>query len=146
LGWAAKKIRTLHDEKKFSLAEIAVIYTRRRLDIERPEPFPARMEGALEREGIVSRWVAEDYRSRRSCDITTNSVAITTIHSAKGLDFGCVFLFGLDAIDWGKDRESEQRARNIACSGITRARYQLYVPYLKEVEIFAKSLVEVAGD
>jgi superfamily I DNA/RNA helicase len=141
IGWTAKKIRALRDDGSYSLAEIGVIYTRKRLDSDHPDPFPARMMTALEREGVVSRWIAEDYRARRACDITAESVAINTIHSAKGLDFGCVFLFGLDTIDIGKDRESEQRARNLVFSGITRARYQLFVPYMKEAGILAARVI-----
>ena len=46
---------------------------------------------ALESRGIMSQWVSEDYRAKRAYDITTDKVSVSTIHSAKGLDYACVF-------------------------------------------------------
>ncbi|MBU2053823.1 MAG: hypothetical protein KKC25_02440 [Proteobacteria bacterium] len=45
---------------------------------------------------IPYNWISEDYRAKRSYDVTTKSVTISTIHSVKGFDYACVFLLGLD--------------------------------------------------
>jgi len=65
------------------------------------------VEAALEKQGILSQWMSESYRSKRAYDITTNRVTISTIHSAKGLDFSMVFLLGLDHLTprgWTRSR------------------------------------------
>ena len=71
----------------------------------------------------MSQWVSEDYRAKRAYDITTDKVSISTIHSAKGLDYACVFLLGLDGLpsaSW-----SEEQIRRLVYVGITRARHRL---------------------
>ena len=79
----------------------------------------------------MSTWVSEDYRSKGSYDVTTNNVTISTIHSVKGFDYACVFLIGLDLLEPG-ERWSEEQLKSLAYVAITRARYQLYVPYIEE--------------
>lgn len=44
-------------------------------------------------------WISEDYRAKRSHDVTTEKVTISTIHSVKGFDYACVFVLGLDALE-----------------------------------------------
>ena len=56
-------------------------------------------EQALAAKGIFSNWIARDYQNKRTYNITTNSVAINTIRSAKGFDYAYVFLVGLDSVD-----------------------------------------------
>ncbi|WP_414600850.1 ATP-binding domain-containing protein [Desulfovibrio sp.] len=53
-------------------------------------------------------------------DITTDSVCISTIHSANGLDFSHVFLLGMDRLQPEKPRQ-----RRLAYVGMTRAREHL---------------------
>jgi hypothetical protein len=106
-----EKIRTLHDERN-SPCRNHVIYGR--LDMERSEPFPD-SDGETEREGIVSDG-GGGLQVEAFVRHHHQPVAIT-IHSAKGLDFGCVFLFGLDAIDWGKDRESNNEPATLPVQG-----------------------------
>jgi hypothetical protein len=45
------------------------------------------MTKALGNQGIFCNWIAEDYHSKRSYDVTTQSVTISTIHSVKGFDY-----------------------------------------------------------
>ena len=86
------------------------------------------IEKVLESNGILSNWASENYRSKKSYDITTNSVTISTIHSVKGLDYSCVFLLGLDYLD--DKRWSEDQINRLTYVAITRARYQLFIPYI----------------
>lgn len=51
---------------------------------------------AFEKQGILSQWVSASYRTRKACDIATDCVTVSTIHSTKGLDCSVVFLLGLD--------------------------------------------------
>jgi len=63
-------------------------------------------------------------------------VTISTIHSAKGLDYACVFLVGLDELE--PDGWSERQVRSLVYGGITRARHRLLVPYVTETEIISE--------
>ena len=130
IDYVAQEIRSLLDTGAFPLCEIAVIYTRTRSALESYlSPIPEMIAAALDRRGILNKWLSEDYRAKRANDITANSVTITTIHSAKGLDFGSVFLIGLDELETG-DRWSQEQIDNLAYVGITRARYRLNIPYV----------------
>jgi superfamily I DNA/RNA helicase len=109
------------------LSEIAVLYTVKEPYEGMKEPLPQLISHALDAKGILSSWISEDYRAKKTYDITTNSVTISTVQSAKGLDYACVFLLGFDSPkidDWSADV-----AKNLTYVAITRAREQLYAPY-----------------
>jgi superfamily I DNA/RNA helicase len=68
--------------------------------------------------------------------ITTDSVTISTIYSVKGLDYSTVFLPGLDFLE---PREwSEDQLERLTYVAITRARYQLFIPYIRENSIIER--------
>jgi len=97
------------------------------------EPLPELIGHALETKGILSNWISEDYKAKKSYDITTNRVTISTIQSAKGLDYACVFLLGLDSpkvADW-----QPEVAKNLAYVAVTRAREWLCVPFAAGTDI-----------
>ncbi|MEI6215579.1 MAG: 3'-5' exonuclease [Desulfuromonadales bacterium] len=135
----AKEIRALVDAGTFPLSEIAVMYTTKKAASESTLTTPAMISAALDNRGILNKWLSEDYRAKRSHDITSNSVTITTIHSAKGLDFACVFLIGLDAMEPG-ERWAQEQIDSLAYVGITRARYQLEIPYIKKNSLIERLL------
>ena len=135
----AKEIRALLDAGSFPLSEIAVMYTMKRAEPAGSLCIPDQVAAALDRLGILNKWLSEDYRAKRSHDITANSVTITTIHSAKGLDFACVFLVGLDAMESG-ERWPQEQIDSLAYVGITRARYRLEIPYVRKNELLTRLL------
>jgi superfamily I DNA/RNA helicase len=96
---------------------------------------------SFDRLGILNKWLSEDYRAKRSHDITSNSttITITTIHSAKGLDFACVFLIGLDAMEPG-ERWAREQIDSLAHVGITRARFQLEILYVRKSALILRLL------
>ena len=99
-------------------------------------PLPEMIESELESNGILCNWISENYRSKKTYDITTDSVAISTIHSVKGLDYSVVFLLGLDFLEpksW-----SEEQIEKLIYVAITRARYQLFIPYVVENQFISK--------
>jgi len=129
VAFTADKIGKVVKAEGCPYSEIAIIYTLKRPDPTR-ESLPALLENTLASKGILSRWASENYRSKQTYDITTNSVTISTIHSVKGFDFSCVFLIGLDYLEpkgW-----TEEQINNLVYVGMTRARYQLYIPYIKK--------------
>jgi superfamily I DNA/RNA helicase len=63
---------------------------------------------------------------------------ISTIQSAKGFDYSRVFLIGLDLFDPAKWPKAE--VMGLVYVGITRARYELFIPYVKKSDPISKLL------
>lgn len=127
--YVSAKIKALADEG-IPLSEIAVLYTVKEPYEGTMKPLPQLIGHALEAKGIISDWISEDYRAKKIYDITTNSVTISTIQSAKGMDYACVFLLGLDSpkiAEWSADV-----AKNLTYVAITRARENLHIPYMNK--------------
>ena len=80
--------------------------------------------------------MSKNYQSKKTYDITTNSVVISTIHSVKGLDYSVVFLLGLDFLE--PKHWSEEQIEKLIYVAITRARYQLFIPYVVENQFISK--------
>jgi hypothetical protein len=130
IEFASDKIKKLIDQGECSCSDIAILYTMKSTE-DNPEIYIPRMVGkALEKKGILHNWVSEDYRSKRSYDVTTDTVTISTIQSAKGFDYSRVFMIGLDLFDPAKGSDSE--IKSLAYVGITRARYELFIPYVSK--------------
>ena len=100
--------------------------------------LPLLIGRALDQKGLLHHWISEDYRAKRSYDVTTNSVTISTIHSVKGFDYACVFLLGLDWLAPG--RWTEEQIRRLAYVAVTRAREKLFIPYCSGNELIRRLL------
>jgi len=124
----AAQIDSLHNQDGYPLSEIAIIYTQKLPEHLHGVHFPNLMIKALEKKGLYCNWIAEDYRTKRAYDVTTQSVTISTIHSVKGFDYACVFVIGLDWLDGA--RWTEEQIRNLTYVAITRARERLYIPHV----------------
>ncbi len=134
ITYIANKIESLTMKEGFSFSEIAILYVSKNVTLDgRDTNLVHELTGALDMRGIMSEWASEDYRSKRSYDITTNSVTISTIYSAKGLDYACVFLVGLDQLT--EQKMAAEHIRNLTYVGLTRARYNLFIPYMKETPL-----------
>lgn len=132
VSYTASKVKELADAG-LPLSEIAVLYTAKEPYSEMRAPLPQLLIGAFEKRGILSNWIAEDYKTKKSYDITTNSVTISTVQSVKGLDYACVFLLGLDSPkveEW-----SGEVAKHLTYVAVTRARERLCVPYVHKTEL-----------
>ena len=135
----SKQIKTILEQGYIPASEIAVLYTVKYIPGVKEKILPELIEAALDKHGIISNWVSEDYRSKRAYDITTNSITISTIHSVKGMDFHQVFLVGLDLLE-PNEIWSEQQLYNLAYAGMTRARYRLFIPYVTQNECISRLL------
>ncbi len=135
VDYVADKIKALADEG-VPLSEIAVLYTVKQPYDGTTKPIPELVGCALESKGILSNWVSEDYRAKKTYDITTNRVTVSTIQSAKGLDYACVFLLGLDSpkiAEW-----SAEVAKNLTYVAVTRARERLHIPFCNKTALIAR--------
>jgi len=131
-----KKISDVVTNEGCPYSEIAVLYITKYPNHESHVPLPTMLEEAMASKGIPCSWTAENVSAKRHYDITTNSVSISTIHSAKGFDYACVFLLGLDLLEpkaW-----SEEQTHKLVYVAITRARYQLIIPYVHENDIILR--------
>jgi len=132
----AGRIEEIIYKENIPPSEIAVLYTHKDIPDKTDATMPGLITAWLEGRGIISNWASEDYRSKKAYDITTNSITISTIHSVKGMDFHCVFLVGLDLLD-PDEKWTKEQLENLAYVGITRARFRLVIPYVKENELIS---------
>jgi hypothetical protein len=137
-GFVADMIKTFSEEGEYPLSEMAILYARRSLKDGENELIPEMFADRLEAKGIMSGWISEDYRAKRFYDITTETISISTIHSAKGLDYACVFLVGLDQL--GPGIWSEDQIKRLTYVAITRARHRLFIPYMEETGLIRELL------
>ncbi|MHB8093214.1 MAG: 3'-5' exonuclease [Syntrophales bacterium] len=128
-AWVAGKIRQLATEEGYPLSEIAVLYAMKTPENDHALSLPLLIAKALDKKGLLHNWISEDYRAKRSYDVTTDSVTISTIHSVTGFDYACVFLLGLDWLAPGV-RWSEEQIRKLVYVAVTRARERLFIPGL----------------
>jgi superfamily I DNA and RNA helicase len=136
LEFVGDKIAEIIKTDECPYSEIAVLYSKQYLKDLLEEPVPDAIQKALETKGILSHWVSENYRSKSTYDITTNRVSVSTIHSVKGLDYSYVFLLGLDYLEtksW-----SQTQIEKLTYVAITRARYQLFIPYINQSPLIKK--------
>ena len=98
----AETIRHLSAEEVYPLSEMAVIYAMKAPENDPGMNLPLLIGKALDKRGLLHNWISEDYRDKRSYDVTTESVTISIIHSVKGFDYACVFLLELDWLAPGR--------------------------------------------
>lgn len=132
----AKEVLQLVESGVASYAEIAVLYTQR-------TGMAARLASALDTAKIPFHWVNRDKQSKAALDLRQDTVKLMTVHSAKGLEFRFVFLFGVEAIKTGctfasSTPEEANRARAVYV-GMTRAQERLYVTYTRPNPIVARA-------
>ncbi len=127
----ADTIEELREKEGIPYSEMAILYTVKSAPRLEGVHIPVRCIEALEARGIMSTWISEDYRSKKSHDITTDRVSISTIHSSKGLDYAVVLVVGLDLLEPGSPWDEEQ-IRSLTYVALTRARYYLFVPYIDQ--------------
>jgi hypothetical protein len=138
IAYVADNVKRLVDSKEWPSSEIAILYATKTPWTMPDRNVPEMIQKALDVRGILHKWASEDYRAKKSYDVTTNSVTVSTIHSVKGLDYSSVFLIGLDLI--GPKIVALDETKNLVYVGMTRARYRLFIPYVNENELIRNLL------
>jgi hypothetical protein len=92
----------------------------------RPRHFAEVLERELRARGVPAEWVARDFASKMAYDISKPRLTLSTIHSAKGMDYHTVILVGADALPVAGDDAAASPA--LLFTGITRARERLIFP------------------
>ncbi len=136
LGFVADEIASLSANEDVPFSEIAVLYISRKSPYSRDSVLPEEICNVLESKGILAEWMSEDYRSKKSYDITTEKVCVSTVHSVKGLDYDTVFIIGLES--FFECRWNEAVKKSLFHIALTRARRQAYFAVLdstKEIKL-----------
>ena len=124
----------------YKRSEIAVIYDDKVYGLERfaydNRALPMRILKKLEVSGIPAIWVSQDVRAKEMYDVTTDRVSLISIHSSKGLDFDLVYLMGMDHIQTAG--QTRKNLTSLIYVAMTRAKYRLVIPYVKETEFIKR--------
>lgn len=136
VDYVVDNIIHLKNVRGVPFSEIAIVYASKYFSSPTPSEMPSAFMEALDYRGIFCTWVSEDVRAKKSYDITTNTVTLSSIHSVKGLDYSCLFFVGLDFMESGEWTEGEIERLNYVA--ITRARDQLYIPYIQKTPLIEK--------
>jgi hypothetical protein len=125
---------------EYKRSEIAIIYDDK---VYGPDRFaydnrelPMRILNKLQLAGIPCAWISQDVRSKEMYDVTTDRVSLISIHSSKGLDFDLVYLTGIDHIK--PTNENRKGLISLLYVAMTRAKYRLVIPYVKETGFIAR--------
>jgi hypothetical protein len=132
------KIIELTANNVIPFSEIAFIYASNYFREPALPDLPNAFTKAFQSKGIFFYWVSEDVRAKKTYDITTNSVTLSSIHSIKGLDYYCVFLVGLGKME--DNRWTEEQIERLTYVAVTRARNQLYIPYIEKTPLIEKMI------
>lgn len=122
----AERIKELQAEG-VPYSEIVVLYACRKLKGLEGQEVPRILGELFEENGILCFWASQDAHTKSLWDITTDSVAISTIHSMKGLDAEAVIIWGLDDLD--RRNKPEESIRALAYAASSRARRSLDIIY-----------------
>lgn len=142
LCWLVERVQQQQDQG-VPANEIAVLFLSRSLYGTEPT-IPQNIRHRLRMHGIHTQWISQDTTTKSLYDITTESVTVSTVHSVKGLDYASVFLLGLD-IDQQDSRWSPTELSRLAYVGITRARRNLFIPYVNTSPLI-ESLIEIRDE
>lgn len=141
-AFVARESRRLVEEGVVAWEDIGVLYTQFRGQTKR-------LVSAMETEEIPHRALTWDRESRKAFDLAAPGVKLLTVHSAKGLEFPVVFLFGVEALRVPESLEDAEVAQanftRVAYVGMTRAKDLLYLTYTRP-NVIVRRCLELAED
>ncbi|HNG94677.1 MAG TPA: 3'-5' exonuclease, partial [Acidobacteriota bacterium] len=115
--------------------EILIVYVKKGATAG-DERYVKALLGALDETGIAYEWIARDWRTKRAFRSDSPTVKVSTIHSAKGLDFDTVVMVGVSLLP--SSETAADLERKLVYIGLTRARRQLVVTWCKESAFVAE--------
>lgn len=103
--------------QKISCRDIAVLFPPSQSELK----IVNKIRNALQNSNIAYSFIKEDFFTK---DKDRDCIALSTIHSSKGLEFPCVILFGIGSIDLNNNTHDYPRLLYV---GITRAKEKLWI-------------------
>ncbi len=141
LQYVASEIRRLHEEHKLSFSEMVILY---RVKSSHHTSYIDAIKRKLDEQQFPYYWITEDSQAKRNFSHQEDSIKISTIDSAKGLDFRAVFIVNIESMPFPLE-EVEEREVALFYIGMTRALEWLHLTYSGD-STFTKYLDEVADD
>ena len=121
-----KAVQTIHDMQQagFAFRNVLILYKSRTLN---RYPIVDRLLARLEKEAIPCDWITE---KKSTFDWHADTVKISTVHSAKGMDCPVVIILGAEGFNEGL--EGEEDDIKLLYVAMTRAREFLMILYSEE--------------
>lgn len=139
MNFVSKSINFLTREKNIPYSEIAILY---RVKNTHRVSYIDEIKNSLEQHGLPYTWVTENAETKRNFSREENKVKISTIDSAKGLDFRAVFIVAVENMPFPLE-EIEEREVSLLYIAMTRALEWLFLTYSGH-STFTQFLDEVA--
>jgi hypothetical protein len=136
----AARVKHWIERGHYPANEILVLYVKRGT-VSTDDRYIRALLGALDEAGVPYEWIARDQHSKRGLTLDSATVKVSTIHSAKGLDFAAVAMVGVSLLP--SSPASADAERKLVYVGLTRARESLFITWCKESQ-FVRELIEGA--
>jgi len=127
MEFVAKSIQKLNTQFGIPFSEMLILY---RIKKDNFTPFVDILRNVLDEHQYPYFWISENNGTKRTFSKKENSIKISTIESAKGLDFHVVFIVNVDSIPF-KLVEDEEREAALLYIAMTRAVEWLFLTYSK---------------
>lgn len=124
-AWVAACIGKLHRERRIPYSQMAVLY---RIKQSYYCSYVDMLRRALEKKDVPCYWLTENVHSKRSYDRDEERVTLSTLDSAKGLDFRVVFIVNIENMPFSLE-ENVEREVSLFYIGMTRAMDWLFLSY-----------------
>jgi hypothetical protein len=124
----AARVKLWLEKGKYPPQEILILYVKKGTN-PKDDKYIQAILNALEEAGIEYEWITRNQESKRRFELASAKVKVSTIHSAKGLDFAAVAVVGLSLLP--SSIEQTEVERKLVYVGLTRARNQLLITYCK---------------
>ncbi|WP_419871496.1 3'-5' exonuclease [Candidatus Pristimantibacillus sp. PTI5] len=128
MNFVAKSITYLHQQKGIPLQDIAILY---RVKNSHRTSYIDEIKNSLGQHELRYTWITENPESKRNFVRDENTIKISTIDSAKGLDFQAVFIINIENMPFPLE-EAEEREVSLFYIGMTRALEWLFLTYSGE--------------
>lgn len=125
----AARVKLWLEKGKYPPQEILVLYVKKGAN-PKDEKYIQAVLNSLEEAGIEYEWITRNQQTKRSFELASAKVKVSTIHSAKGLDFAAVAVVGLSLLP--SSPEQAEVERKLVYVGLTRARNQLLITHCKD--------------
>ncbi len=129
VAFVAKSIIKLHNEWHIPFSEMLILYRVRNSSSYYSYVDTIRQE--LAKCNLPYYWITENANSKRNFNHFEETIKISTIDSAKGLDFRVVFIVNIENMPF-KLEENEEREVALFYIGMTRALEWLFLTYSGE--------------
>ncbi|WP_281884910.1 nuclease-related domain-containing DEAD/DEAH box helicase [Paenibacillus sp. YYML68] len=125
MNFVSKSILFLHREKGIPLQDIAILY---RVKNSHRYSYIDDIRRSLRQHDLSYTWITENADAKRSFLREEPTIKITTIDSAKGLDFRAVFIVNVENMPFPLE-EQEEREVALLYIAMTRALEWLFLTY-----------------